>query len=603
MKRKLKHLSVKPWGRVLAMLLLGSLLLTPWAAVARAQVDPVMLGRAVDAVVQLSIVVRGVVDGEDQVIWYAAGSGTVVSPDGLILTNQHLITPAGVEEKLAELEGQLATEGKSADLEVDAERFMVAISDGRHLPEPRYLASVVAEDAALDLAVLRVDGHARGAPLDLETLDLPILPLGNSDAVNLGDPVHVFGFPAIGSGSLTYTVGVVSGFLFEEGIDGTAWINTDAVTSGGNSGGAAVDDSGALIGVPTSGSSLDCRPGDTNRDGGVGPEDVGCVPTGGSLTQLRPIDLARPLLASVDAAVAASVGATATVSLEPPPDDLAASLSAAEGCAARGDWRCAANFYQAALTNAPEDADIVAALYDAYLALGQQEAVAGRLDSARTAFSSAVDTDPTRPDAAMALERIAPYNRAIVVDDFAGRENFLTSSDEASPSTYEEGAFRLTITQPGVVSGYPLSPTDAPLAGEDFAAVLRVRESAGDGMVTLEARTDPAGSQWVFAVDPTRQTWEVLQLDTETGKFLPWSETYSYASAIAPGAPLASVELRVTDGFPLLFINGVDVAAAASAALPEIGNEGSVSFGALMASEGTEPFTVAFEEIGLYELP
>jgi hypothetical protein len=141
------------------------------------------------------------------------------------------------------------------------------------------------------------------------------------------------------------------------------------------------------------------------------------------------------------------------------------------------------------------------------------------------------------------------------------------------------------------------------LAGEDFAAVLRVRESAGDGMVTLEARTDPAGSQWVFAVDPTRQTWEVLQLDTETGKFLPWSETYSYASAIAPGAPLASVELRVTDGFPLLFINGVDVAAAASAALPEIGNEGSVSFGALMASEGTEPFTVAFEEIGLYELP
>ncbi|MCD6034181.1 MAG: hypothetical protein K0S78_6367 [Thermomicrobiales bacterium] len=168
-------------------------------------------------------------------IWYAVGSGTVVSPDGLILTNQHLITPAGVDEKLAELETQLAGEGKSADLRVDAERFMIAISDGRQLPDPRYVAQVIAEDSDLDLAVLRIDADERGAPLDPETLDLPVLPLGSSDAVNLGEAVHVFGFPAIGSGSLTYTIGIVSGFLFEEGIDGTAWINTDAVTSGGNS--------------------------------------------------------------------------------------------------------------------------------------------------------------------------------------------------------------------------------------------------------------------------------------------------------------------------------------------------------------------------------
>src|SRR5215213_1392499 len=160
-----------------------------------------------------------------QVVWYAVGSGTIVTPDGLILTNQHLITPVGVDEKLAELETQLAGEGKSADLQVDAERFMVAISDGRHLPDPRYLARVVAEDPDLDLAVLRIDADERGTPLDPETLDLPNLPLGSSDAVNLGQTVHVFGFPAIGAGSLTYTVGIVSGFLFEEGIDGTAWIN------------------------------------------------------------------------------------------------------------------------------------------------------------------------------------------------------------------------------------------------------------------------------------------------------------------------------------------------------------------------------------------
>ena len=560
-----------------------------------------MLGRAIDAVVQLSIVVRGVVDGEEQVIWYAVGSGTVVSPDGLILTNQHLITPAGVDEKLAELETQLAGEGKSADLRVDAERFMIAISDGRQLPDPRYVAQVIAEDSDLDLAVLRIDADERGAPLDPETLDLPVLPLGSSDAVNLGEAVHVFGFPAIGSGSLTYTIGIVSGFLFEEGIDGTAWINTDAVTSGGNSGGAAVNDAGQLIGVPTSGSALDCRAGDTNRDGVVGAEDVGCLPTGGSLTQLRPIDLARPLLASVDAEVLAPAGPQSSVSLGAATDDFAASLSAAEGCVARGDWRCAANFYGDALTRAPDNPTIATSLYDAYLQLGRQEAAAGRLESARSAFAGAIATDSSRPDAAMALERLAPYSRAIVVDNFAGPERFVATSDGDSTSAYEEGTFSLHISEPGLVSGFPLSEADDPLAGQDFAALLRIDETAGDGMVTLETRTDPAGGQWVFAVDPTRQTWEVLRFDTESAQFVTSTGPYTYGTAGSP-RPLETVELRVRDGFPTLLVNGVDVAAAASAVLPEIGNRGHVSFGALMASEGKIPFSVSFDEIGLYEL-
>src|SRR5215208_6682467 len=386
--------------RVFLVVLAGVCLLAgPSQGPARAQTDPAMLGDAIAAVVQLSIVVRGVVDGEEQVIWYAVGSGTVVAPDGLILTNHHLITPVGIDEKLAELDTQLATEGKNADLHVDAERLMIAVSDGRHVPDPSYLARVIAEDADLDLAVLRVDSDERGTPLDPETLDLPVLPLGSSDAVDLGETVHVFGFPAIGSGSLTYTIGIVSGFLFEEGIDGTAWINTDAVTSGGNSGGAAVNDAGQFIGVPTSGSQLDCRKGDTNRDGIVDEDDVGCRATGGSLTQLRPIDLARPLLASVDAEVSTQVGPQSTAGLAAPGNDLAASLSAAAGCAARGDWRCAANFYGVALTQAPDNPLIASSLYDAYLELGRQEAAAGRLQSARSAFAGAVAIDSFRADA------------------------------------------------------------------------------------------------------------------------------------------------------------------------------------------------------------
>jgi S1-C subfamily serine protease len=588
--------------RRLLALLIGIFLLTGLAAApARAEVDPTMMGRAIDAVVQLSIVVRGVVDGEEQVIWYAVGSGTVVAPDGLILTNQHLITPTGVDEKLAELEAQLADEGKDADLRVDPERFMIAVSDGRHLPDPRYVARVIAEDPELDLAVLRIDADERGTALDPATLDLPVLPLGSSDAVNLGETVHVFGFPAIGSGSLTYTIGIVSGFLFEEGVDGTAWINTDAVTSGGNSGGAAVNDAGQLIGVPSSGSALDCRAGDTNRDGEVNAEDVGCLPTGGSLTQLRPIDLARPLLASVDAEVLAQGGPRFIAGFAAGKDDLTANLSAAEGCARRGDWRCAANFYADALSSAPGDPAIATSLYDAYLELGRQEAEAGRLESARSAFAGAVATDSSRPDAAMALARLAPYRRAIVVDSFAGPEQFVATSEGDSTSAYDEGRFALHISEPGLVSGFPLSEAADPLAGQDFAALLRIDEASGDGMVTIETRTDPAGGQWVFAVDPTRQTWEVLQFDAGSAQFVTSIGPYGYGTAASP-RPLETVELRVRDGFPTLLVNGVDVAAAAGAVLPEIGNQGQVSFGALMASEGTTPFSVAFAEIGLYEL-
>jgi S1-C subfamily serine protease len=593
---------VKTGVRALLLILTGVFLLGRAAQIpARAQADPAVLGHAIDAVVQLSIIVRGVVDGEEQLIWYAVGSGTVVSPDGLILTNQHLITPAGIDEKLAELDTQLATEGKNADLQVDAERLMIAVSDGRHLPDPSYMARVIAEDANLDLAVLRIDADERGTPLDPEALDLPVLPLGSSDAVNLGETVHVFGFPAIGSGSLTYTIGIVSGFLFEEGIDGTAWINTDAVTSGGNSGGAAVNEAGQLIGVPTSGSALDCRVGDTNRDGVVGEDDVGCLPTGGSLTQLRPIDLARPLLASVDAEVSAHVGPDSTASLAASKDDLAASLSAAAGCAARGDWRCAANFYDDAMADAPDDATIASSLYDAYLQLGRQEAAAGRLESARSALAGAFAIDSSRPDAMMALARLAPYSRAIVIDGFDGSERYVATTEGDSTSSYSEGAFSLHISEPGLVSGFPLSETDQPLTGQDFAALLRVDEASGDGMVTIETRTDPAGGQWIFAVDPTQQAWEVLQFDSENARFVTWTGPYAYGTKDAP-VPLETVELRVRDGFPLLLVNEVDVAAAASAILPEIGNQGHVSFGALMASEGVVPFTVSFDEIGMYEL-
>ncbi len=573
-------------------------LLAGWARPAAAQIDPIILGNAVDAAVQLSIVVRGTVDDREQVIWYAVGSGTIVSPDGLILTNNHLIAPAGVSDKLAELEQQLAAEGKEAHLAVEPDRFMVASSDGRHLPEPRYLAWVAATDPDLDLAILRIDADRDGAPVDGAELSLPSVPLGDSNAVNLGDPVHVFGFPAIGSGSLTYTSGVASGFLFEDAIDGTAWINTDAVTSGGNSGGTALNAAGQLIGIPTSGSALDCRVGDTNRDGTIGPEDVGCLPTGGSLTQLRPINLALPLLESVDAAVAGEIGTSVAAALTPESEPLATSLAAARGCAARGDWRCATNFYRDAVETAPDDTELLGDLYDAYLALGNQEAAAGRLDSARVAFQDAQRVDPGRADAEVELNRLAPYRSAITLDTFEGQKHFLEADNDGATSSYRDGAFILDISQAGRISSFPL--TTSALEGQNYAAVLDLRQTRGDGMVTFETHTDPDGGQWVFAVDPGNRTWEVLEYSGDDDQFVPWAGSFALPNTVT--GDITSIELRVTEGFPILLVNGVDVAAAASTPLPEVVAEGEIRFGALMSSEGTEPFSAEFDAIALYEL-
>ncbi len=98
-----------------------------------------------------------------------------------------------------------------------------------------------------------------------------------------------------------------------------AYIKTSATIAGGNSGGLAVNERGELIGVPTAVGSgdleddiVDCRALlDTNRDGYIDENDT-CVPTGGFINALRPINLARELiLAAQQGQVAIETGTIA----------------------------------------------------------------------------------------------------------------------------------------------------------------------------------------------------------------------------------------------------------------------------------------------------
>ncbi len=137
------------------------------------------------------------------------GSGVIISADGYILTNNHVV------------------EG--------ADEIEVVLNDSR-----RARAKVIGTDPESDLAILKI------------TLDrLPVIVLGNSDALQVGDQVLAIGNP-FGVGQ-TVTGGIVSALGRNQlGINTFEnFIQTDAAINPGNSGGALVDTNGQLLGINT----------------------------------------------------------------------------------------------------------------------------------------------------------------------------------------------------------------------------------------------------------------------------------------------------------------------------------------------------------------
>lgn len=230
------------------------------------------------AVVQILAMVD--LEGKLTPAW--SGSGSIISPDGLILTNAHVV----LSDRYYQVQALVVSLTKETDA----------------LPEPAYVAQIMQVDQALDIAVIRIETDLDGNPVDRSTLNLPTVPLGDDNALQLGDPLVILGYPTIGGSTITLTRGEVAGFTAEEGYGSRAFIKTSATISGGNSGGLAANQAGELIGIPTQlgyggdDQYVDCRVlVDTNRDGVVDDKD-NCVPTGGFINALRPLRLALPLI-------------------------------------------------------------------------------------------------------------------------------------------------------------------------------------------------------------------------------------------------------------------------------------------------------------------
>jgi pSer/pThr/pTyr-binding forkhead associated (FHA) protein/S1-C subfamily serine protease len=176
------------------------------------------------------------------------GSGTVITADGLILTNAHVVAPNALGQGLL-----YDTIGPK--LPPAPDRIIVSVAnDTSHTVEPTYVAAVVAVDGYLDLAVLRPIETLGGTLINPgQDLHLPAAPIGDSTALAQGDSVDVLGFPGVADTRVvTVTHGTVASFQPDRRLqDNRAFINTDAPLARGNSGGMAADREGRLVAVPT----------------------------------------------------------------------------------------------------------------------------------------------------------------------------------------------------------------------------------------------------------------------------------------------------------------------------------------------------------------
>ncbi|MBX3066182.1 MAG: trypsin-like peptidase domain-containing protein [Anaerolineae bacterium] len=223
---------------------------------------------------------------QGEVIITCEGSGTLVSANGLILTNAHTA---------------LSSDRCRSD------RIVISLTLRLgEAPVPTYYAEVVGANRGYDLAVLQIVSTLDNRPVNRNTLLLPFVELSESETVQLDDTVEIVGYTlpsSNGSGGTAEVVrGTITGFTSESRIGTRAWFKSKAIIPGSMTGGGAYDLDGRLIAIPTveaassDGTNIDCRRvQDSNGDGRVDQQDV-CIPVGGFINAMRPSRLARGLI-------------------------------------------------------------------------------------------------------------------------------------------------------------------------------------------------------------------------------------------------------------------------------------------------------------------
>jgi len=166
------------------------------------------------------------IDNSDEEV---QGSGTILTEDGIILTNYHVIE---------ETTQPFCAIGITNDISQD--------------PEYIYYARLMLDDQGekinsvnreLDIAFLQIVEVKEGYTFPEK---FPFVStIGSSDALNFNEKIYIVGYPGFGGGTITYTSGVMSGKL------GDDLIKTSAKIDFGNSGGAAFNERGEFIGIPT----------------------------------------------------------------------------------------------------------------------------------------------------------------------------------------------------------------------------------------------------------------------------------------------------------------------------------------------------------------
>ncbi|HEV8472299.1 MAG TPA: trypsin-like peptidase domain-containing protein [Methylomirabilota bacterium] len=185
------------------------------------------------------------------------GTAWFISPSGWLITNAHVVSPAHrppdwlAREQTARAVNQTCGTTPGTGRATLEPSISVFLSNGVKFPAAvvKYSPPVAGEAmSGQDLALLK-----------LEAADMPTLSLGDSAALHLGDKMHIIGFPDVvlshellnssAKMEASITSGAVSGFKTDR--TNQPVIQTDASAAWGNSGGPAVDESGAVVGVVT----------------------------------------------------------------------------------------------------------------------------------------------------------------------------------------------------------------------------------------------------------------------------------------------------------------------------------------------------------------